>query len=127
MRKISRAGIVKKLDKIVSQYVVSRDGSCVVCGSTESLGAGHVFSRKAYNTRWDITKDGNVHAQCWPCNYRHVRDQYPYFNWYETKFGKGSLDELRKRFKTSAIYKTHQLVELYESISSTQKEEGGGI
>jgi len=122
VRKISRKGIVKKLDKVVSDYVRAKDRFCVVCGSTNQLGSGHVFSRKAYNTRWDITDNGNVHCQCWSCNYRHVRDQYPYFKWYQDRFGMKKFDKLRRRFKTIKKYKTYELVELYEELLATYED-----
>jgi len=80
--KSARQEIVSKLDKIVSEITRIRNDKCVLCKSKNKLGWGHIFSIKAYNTRWDIAEDGNVHTQCWGCNYSHVRDQYPYFNWY---------------------------------------------
>ena len=116
MTKTARQKIVDKLDKIVSKIIRERDGACVVCGSTKALGWGHVFSKVAYNTRWDVLPDGNVHTQCWPCNFRHVRDQYPYFSWYIRKFGQDKFDELRRRFKTTKKYKTYELEELYEKF-----------
>lgn len=122
-RPISRKGIVKKLDKIVSEYVRLRDKQCVLCGNREALGAGHIFSRKAYSTRWDIRKDGNVHCQCWPCNYKHVMDQYPYFDWYTKKFGQKRFDALRREFKTVKKYKTHELIDLYAVIEEQLKKE----
>ena len=122
MAKTARQKIVDKLDKIVSEIVVARDKQCVMCGRGASnkpgfrLGSGHVFSRKAYNTRCDISPAGNVHTQCWPCNRRHVFDTYPYFMWYQDKFGKQNFEELRVRFKTTKIYKTFELEELYERL-----------
>ena len=127
MRKLTRKGIVKKLDKLVSDYVIQRDKKCVVCKQTYSLGAGHVFSRKAYNTRWDIRENGNVHCQCWPCNFRHVRDQYPYFDWFRTHFGQDRLDELRREFKTTKRYKTYELAELYEELKKKTNPDNGTL
>ena len=118
MPKTARQKIVDKLDKITSEIVRTRDRKCVVCGGKSKLGSGHVFSRKAYSTRWDITNDGNVHTQCWPCNFRHTRDQYPYFKWYRAKFGDDAFDGLRYRFKAIAKYKTFELEELYERLKA---------
>ena len=122
MAKTDRQKIVVKLDKIVSEIVRARDKKCVVCGRGhrdepgKRLGSGHVFSRKAYSTRWDITPAGNVHAQCWPCNRKHVFDSYPYFEWYRHKFSQKNFEELRVRFKTVKLYKTFELEELYERL-----------
>jgi hypothetical protein len=116
MKKPSRKTLVKKLDQAVSLYIRNRDKACVVCGSSERLNNGHIFSRTAYSTRWDITEDGNCHAQCWPCNYRHEHDSYPFNNWYIMKFGKDKWDELHRRYSTPQKYKDFELIELIEHI-----------
>lgn len=116
MKKPSRKTLVKKLDEVVSVYIRNRDQKCVVCGSVERLTNGHVFSRIAYSTRWDVTEDGNCHAQCWPCNFKHERDPYPYNNWYIMKFGKDKWDELHRRYATPKKYKDFELIELIEHI-----------
>lgn len=116
MKKLSRKQLVAKLDKLVSQKIRELEKSCVTCGSTDKLGAGHIFSRKAYSTRWDLTPDGNVHTQCWGCNYRHVRDQYPYLDWYAKKHGAAKLEALRQRFHTIRKLKDTQLVEMIERL-----------
>jgi hypothetical protein len=121
IKKVKRSTLKTKLDKVVSLFIRARDKKCVICGSTEGLSNGHVFSRTSLNTRWDITPDGNCHAQCWSCNYRHSsRDSYPYFNWYIKKFGQKKFDELHKRFSITTHLKDWQLVELYEQL----KEKG---
>ena len=111
-RKISKKGIVKKLNKIVSDYVIWRDKKCVTCGSTQKLGNGHLFSRSHQATKWDITDDGNCHCQCWPCNYLHVHNKYPYEKWYQAKFSMEKYDALYRRWNTVTSYKLWQLIEL---------------
>ena len=113
-RKISkRKSIVRKLDKIVSLIIRKTTPYCVVCGTTEYLQNGHMFSRMAYNTRWDISKDGNCHTQCRGCNLRHERDFYHYSNWYIEKFGKDKYDVLHRRYRTVNKFSTPQLEDLY--------------
>jgi hypothetical protein len=116
--KSERKKLVDKLDKAVSAYVRSRDKACVTCGSTERLGCGHIFSRVAHSTRWDISEQGNCWCQCWGCNYRHEFDPYPYFTWYEKKFGKEALEELHQKFKTPHKYKDFELQEMLDNIKS---------
>ncbi len=116
MKKITRKALIKKLDTLVSQRIREIEPACVTCGSTDKLGAGHVFSRKAYSTRWDLMPRGNVHTQCWPCNYRHVRDQYPYFQWYINQFGQIAFESLRERFHTIVKLKDADLEKLLEDI-----------
>jgi hypothetical protein len=73
MRKISRKGLIKKLDKVFSEYIRQRfakDGwvQCVTCGTRKhwkEVDAGHFVSRRHYSTRWDPS---NVHVQCKKCN-----------------------------------------------------------
>lgn len=117
MRKISRKGLIKKLDALAREIVYKRDGyRCVQCGSTENLSWGHVFSRRTYNTRWDIHPGGNTYCQCWPCNYRHVRDQYPMFRWFEITYGKEALEELRRRFSETHRWTTANLETVREYL-----------
>ena len=99
-KKTPRQRVVKRLDDIVSKYIRERDKACVQCGKQENLTNGHVFSRRAYNTRWDITLDGNCHTQCWGCNFLHGKDNYEYFNWYVKKFSQGRFEKLRRDYKT---------------------------
>lgn len=116
MKKPSRKSLVKKLDVAVSLYIRERDQACVVCGSVEKLTNGHVFSRVAYSTRWDTTLDGNCHAQCWSCNFRHEHDAYHYNNWYIIKFGKDRWDELHLRYATPRKYKDFELMDLLNNV-----------
>lgn len=112
-RKITRKGLVKKVDRIFSKYIRLRDKYCVLCGSTENLNAGHLFSRRHYSTRWD---EGNVFCQCYPCNFHHNLQPYLYYNWFIQKFGKEILDELHTKHLTIHKYSNVDLEELYEQI-----------
>jgi hypothetical protein len=119
MRKPSRKGVVKKLDAVVSKFIIQRDKRCVTCGSADQPNNGHLFTRTAYSTRWDVTPDGNCHQQCWPCNFRHEHDPYPFTNWYIGTFGKEKYDALHRRFVTVHKYSTPQLLDLYKEISDS--------
>ena len=117
-RKISRKGLVKKLDSLVSKIVVARDKKCVVCGSVERLGCGHLFTRQAYSTRWDLE---NCNTQCWGCNYRHEYDPYPYTQVMIKKYGQKKVDEIHNRFRQARPIKTHELEELRETLEELLK------
>lgn len=125
--KSSRKIWVKNLDNIVSKIVILRDGGCVLRGTdcasenhpTERgsiLTNGHVFSRKNYNTRWDISENGDCHCQCWACNYRHVYDQYPYFEWYRKKFGQERFDALRAEAKMTKKWSVPEMRDYYVKL-----------
>jgi len=111
--KISRKGIVRKLDKLVGVIVKQRDGSCVCCGSTYILQPGHLFSRIAYSTRWDME---NLYCQCRNCNLKHEYDPYPLMNYAIKKHGQKLIDELHRRYVTPHKFKTYELELLYQNL-----------
>jgi len=124
MKKLNRKRIVKRLDEAVSKYVRERDKFCVVCGSDYRLGNGHIFTRKNYSTRWDISDDGNCHTQCWSCNFYHGSvESWKYFNWYIGKFGQDKFDELYRRHKSIIKYTTYDLQQLLEEINGKRKND----
>src|SRR4030042_2852627 len=118
-RKLTRKGIVRKLDKLVSQLVIKRDKACVVCGSTNRLCAGHLFSRIAYSTRWDLD---NVYASCWNCNYRHEFDPYPMMKQITDRLGQKMVDELHRRYVKPQKFLTYELELMYEYLLRELKE-----
>lgn len=120
-RKLTRKGLVRNLDKELSLHIRQRDGRCVICGSTESLTNGHLFSRQSYSTRWDYSEDGNCHTQCLKCNLSHEYDPYPFTSWYIKKFGLDKYDELHRRHKTILKLKDFQLQELLNKIKLLTK------
>src|SRR4030043_1358348 len=96
-RKITRKGLVKKLDRLVTDLLLARDKSCVLCGSTKQLGTSHLFSRRAYSTRWDLQ---NCNLMCWKHNFSHMYDTYPYIYWFTEKYGEGALEDLHRKYVT---------------------------
>ena len=121
-KKTARQRVVKRLDDVTSKYIRERDAKCVQCQTTENLTNGHVFSRRSYSTRWDISKDGNCHTQCWGCNFKHSKDNYDYFKWYVDKFSNDMFENLRFRYKETKKYTTIELEELYEELTLAFKE-----
>ena len=73
-RQASQATLVKKLDKVFSQYIRLRDAfpngtfRCISCGRIkpfEQADAGHYHSRRHMSTRFD---ELNVSSECRACN-----------------------------------------------------------
>src|SRR3990167_3126534 len=93
----TRKGYVRRLDKVVSEIVQIRDARCVTCGSYNSPTAGHLFSRVAYSTRWDL---GNVFRQCLSCNFRHEHDPYRFIEWYRKNYGVAMYNRLHRKYET---------------------------
>ena len=84
MRKISRKGLINKLDRIFSEYIRKRDANkkgickCITCNKEyawNDIDAGHFISRKEMATRWD---EQNVAAQCKHCNRFRYGRQYQF-------------------------------------------------
>lgn len=114
--------LVKKLDKVFSEYVRKRDTKqgifkCCSCGELkpyEQADAGHFINRKWLATRW---REDNVHAQCRYCNRfnegaaagytlfmidTHGRDHVEYLNALKTetmKYTDFDLEVLIKEYK----------------------------
>lgn len=108
--KLTRKGLIKKLDKIVTDILKIKEPACVICGSKERLGNSHIFSRKNYSTRWDISPTGNCHINCWPCNFAHSNQStYKYNTWYIKKHGQKKFDELYQRWIDVKPVKTWEL------------------
>lgn len=101
------------MDKVVSEIVQMRDKRCVTCGSYDQPTAGHVFSRVAYSTRWDLT---NTFRQCWPCNYRHEFDPYNFTEWYRKNYGSASYNRLHRKYETVHKFSTPDLKDLYAKL-----------
>jgi len=85
------------IDREHSIFIRRRDKRCVICGCAERLECGHLFTRAAMSTRWDIGPDGNCHAECHACNMLHEADAVPFDSWYEGKFGAEAWLALRRR------------------------------
>jgi 5-methylcytosine-specific restriction endonuclease McrA len=87
---------IKKLDKIFSEYIRSRDGKCLWCGGVRGLQCAHIIGRANLHFRWD---PNNAIALCLGCHiYKWhkdplsatawLKDSYPeYYNyWQENRY-----------------------------------------
>ncbi len=81
---VKRSTLIKKLDKVFSQYVRMKDAdhagyvSCFTCGMTKhwkEVDAGHFQSRGKYATRYH---EDNVKCQCKRCNGFRGGEQYQF-------------------------------------------------
>lgn len=97
-RKTERQKAELRLDALVKEIVLLRDGGCVcpppIKGHTQIRTPGHIISRGKESVRWDLL---NVHEQCNGCNARH--EHYPeiYTNWFIGKFESESYKKLVER------------------------------
>ena len=123
MRKITRKGLEKKLDKIVKEIVFARDEYCVTCPIWLSvkpdfkghwvMQPGHLFTRASKSVRWDLR---NVYKQCKTCNFLH--EYHPQI------LTQHALKVLGKKGYEKLVFDRHQvkrfvmpeLEELYEEL-----------
>jgi len=63
MRKISKKGLWKKLDKAWSKAVLSK-GKCEMCGQRESLNPHHIEGRRNFRLRWDLRNGACLCSGC---------------------------------------------------------------
>ena len=95
-----------RLDAIVKQIVLDRDGGCVCPPPLDGVHKGgrtpgHLISRVKESIKWDLL---NVHEQCAACNSRH--EYYPeiYTDWFIRNFGGGKYTALVERsYKVSKL------------------------
>ena len=113
-RKITRKGLVKKLDTIFSQYIRMRNANangiaeCVTCGKKDhwkSMDCGHFMSRKHLSTRWH---EDNCQVQCKSCNVFRYGEQYKYSLW----LGKKKAEKLYLLSKTTLKLFDHDLLDM---------------
>ena len=118
-KKPSRKSIVKKLDKVFSQYIrrrfaVNEIAKCVTCGKQahwKELQAGHFMSRKHYSTRWDET---NVQVQCSGCNVFRYGEQFKFGMYLEDAYEKGIAESLQNKSREIAKFSDIHLKEMIE-------------
>ena len=104
--------LIKKLDRIFSEYIRRRDAKdgvarCVTCGKYDDwkrFHAGHFVVRQHKSTRWS---ERNVWPQCPSCNSFHegAKDEYSLF--LVRKFGPAILEELN--YHKHSIFKLDKL------------------
>lgn len=124
MRKISRKGLVRKLDTIFSQYIRKRlaknaQVECVTCGVKKhwkEVDAGHFVSRRHYATRWN---QQNVHVQCKSCNGFHAGQNYLMGKYIDRTYGAGTADELimmSRKIKKFSDEDLEELISYYKNL-----------
>lgn len=110
----SRKTLVRELDRHFSLFIRARDSNkCRICGSTYMPQCGHIFSRVAYATRWDVR---NAVCMCAGCNIRHESNAWPVIKWFKETFGEELLDELQRLWNKPKALTNPELRELLSEI-----------
>tara|TARA_R100000654_G_scaffold60963_1_gene87826 strand:- start:295 stop:666 length:372 start_codon:yes stop_codon:yes gene_type:complete len=121
-RKISRKGLIRKLDKVFSMYIRTRHAKneiveCVTCGVKKhfsEMDAGHFVSRRHYATRWTSS---NCHVQCKKCNNWGAGESYLMGKYIDKTYGEGTADELITMSRQIKKFSNQDLEDLIKQYS----------
>lgn len=116
-KKPTRSQLIKKLDKVFSDYIRQKDAvdgmaQCVTCGDIKEWKYqqnGHYMSRGNFATRWDET---NCHVQCAACNVFKKGNYTEYALFMIEKYGPEKLTELRDKARAGRKFTTVELQEM---------------
>ena len=119
MRKVSRKGLIKRLDTVFSEYIRKKNAdskgyvTCITSGRKlhySEVDAGHFISRKEMSTRWH---EDNVHPQSRYDNRYRYGKQYEYGLALDRK-KKGLAKRLYKLSKETVKYSVNDLQDLLQ-------------
>lgn len=123
MRKITRRGWERKLNTILREVVIARDGGCVTCPlwkeykpdyqGSDILQAGHLITRGKGSVKYDLN---NVFCQCKTCNYLHESRPEFLTTYAVRKIGRKKYEELVFKGNQSRPIKTWELEELHNEL-----------
>ena len=125
MRKSKRKTLIKKLDKVFSEYIrrkyADKNGivSCYTCGKKkywkgEGMQNGHFISRRSRILRWD---ERNCRSQCYSCNVMRYGESYIFGVKLNQEYGYNIADELlieSKKIIKQSDEDLKNLIKLYE-------------
>lgn len=118
-KKPSRKLIVKKLDKVFSQWIRAKhmsDSGYIECYTCETrkpfneIQAGHFMSRRSYATRWQEDPP-NVMPQCQSCNIFSQGKSWEFGQRLDRDFGQGTANSLYHLSKTTIKFTNQELLD----------------
>jgi len=115
-KKPTKTALVKKLDKLFSEYIRRRNGEmaiCVTCGKVahwKEMQAGHFMSRRHRATRWH---EDNVQVQCIKCNMFGQGEQFKFGKWLGDEKA-NELIQLANQVVRMSDYEMQEMIEHYK-------------
>ena len=128
MRKITRKGLIKRLDTVFSEYIRKKNAdskgyvTCITSGRKfhySEVDAGHFISRKEMSTRWH---EDNVHPQSRYDNRYRYGKQYEY-GLALNKKKRGLAQKLYKLSKKTTKYSINDLQDLLDKYKKLLHKE----
>ena len=128
MRKITRKGLIKRLDTVFSEYIRKKNAdskgyvTCITSGRKfhySEVDAGHFISRKEMSTRWH---EDNVHPQSRYDNRYRYGKQYEY-GLALNKKKRGLAQKLYKLSKETTKYSINDLQDLLDKYKKLLHKE----
>ena len=128
MRKITRKGLIKRLDTVFSEYIRKKNAdsngyvTCITSGRKfhySEVDAGHFISRKEMSTRWH---EDNVHPQSRFDNRYQNGKQYEY-GLALNKKKRGLAQKLYKLSKETTKYSINDLQDLLDKYKKLLHKE----
>jgi hypothetical protein len=121
-RKISRKNLVKKLDKIFSEYIRQKYADekgyvkCYTCNVKkfwrgDGMQCGHFISRRSRILRW---REENAKAQCYSCNVMRYGESYIFGVKLNKEYGYDIANELLIESKKIIKQTDHDLIDLID-------------
>jgi len=119
-----RSRLIKKLDKLFSDYIKKKaKGKCFKCGKiSKSAGVSHYFSRKYIGGRWE---KANCDWSCWGCHYFQLeRDKTPgswYYQYMIKKLGKKDFEYLIMKVQAINKFSTKEIQLMVKNFNKIWK------
>ena len=130
---MKRSAIVKKLDKIFSVWIRSKDADhtgqvdCYTCGVSKDwkyeIDAGHFQSRGKYATRWhdEAGESKNIKPQCKRCNGFRSGEQHLFALHLDEEYGKGTAADIMYLSNQQARFTNEELLEKIKHYTNLVK------
>lgn len=127
---MTRRNIIKKLDKVFSEYVRKKHANklgyvkCYTCDKKaywkgEGMQNGHFISRSSRALRWD---EDNCRPQCYACNCMKYGQQYIFAQNLNKEFGYDKADELLQQSRKIVKHTDAELLEKIEFYKEKLKD-----
>ena len=125
MRKITKRGLIKKLDKLVSQIVRLR-GVCARCGKGAeqiTLQCAHIYGRRNLSVRFD---QENCLALCYACHFHWAhREPILFTEFVQEYLGEERYTSLKHKARSIKKWTIEEMQELAKVLENQLVSTGG--